>query len=528
MVRIPGGPEVSRTVTEVVEHSNMTTQHLSLLAILAFYALFLFVGIAARRREGGGGTTDELLLASRQLPLFIGVLTMVATWVGGGYLNGTAEAVADPARGMVWAQAPWGYAISLILGGIFFAGRMRRYGFKTLLDLFHVRYGKRVAAFLFIPALLGEVFWSAAILVALGTTFGTILGFDFAFSILLSAAIAITYTVLGGLRSVAYTDTLQLLFIVCGLGIALPFALNRMGGLNDVVQSYFGAFGSAALPWPSLSSWEGPSAWGWQWSDSALLLIFGGIPWQVYFQRVLACRDGKTAVRLSVLAGLGCFLLAIPAMVIGLIGATADWGAMGIEAPENPALVLPWVLKYLTPPIVATLGLAAIAAAVMSSVDSSILSASSMFTWNVYRPFWGESADDDKVARLMRVSVVGVGIAATTLALHIQSVYTLWFLCTDLVYVILFPQLILALFYRPANWMGAVCGAAVGFILRLGGGEAALGIPALLPYPMTDPELGVLFPFRTTAMLASLLTIIVVSKLTQRRCPATQLKGSYE
>ena len=55
----------------------------------------------------------------------------------------------------------------------------------------------------------------------------------------------------------------------------------------------------------------------------------------------------------------------------------------------NSAIALPYVLKYLTPPLVATIGLGGLAAAVMSSVDSSILSASSMGAWNVYRPLVG-------------------------------------------------------------------------------------------------------------------------------------------
>lgn len=53
------------------------------------------------------------------MPAWIGIFTMTATWVGGGYIIGTSEAVYDSARGLVWAQAPWGYAISLILGGLF-------------------------------------------------------------------------------------------------------------------------------------------------------------------------------------------------------------------------------------------------------------------------------------------------------------------------------------------------------------------------------------------------------------------------
>jgi high affinity choline transporter 7 len=502
----------------------MDIQIAGILALVAFYALFLAVGSYAARRPGPGRRIDELLLAGRALPLWIGVLTMVATWVGGGYLNGTAEAVYDPARGLVWAQAPWGYALSLVLAGLFFAGKMRKLGFRTLLDLYDRRYEKRVTAVLFIPALLGDVFWSSAVLVALGTTFATVLGLDPTTAIILSAAIAVGYTVIGGLRSVAYTDALQLLLIIVGLFIAVVAGLNYADGLSAVIRNYSLEFGDAASLRPARNAWDLSRPWGLHWIDLAFLLMLGGIPWQVYFQRVLACRDEKAAVSLSYLAGAGCVLAAVLAGLIGAIGATADWSGTVLGSPPDPAFVLPAVLRYLTPPLVATLGLAAIAAAVMSSVDSSILSAASMFTWNLYRPFRQKTPSDRHLTRVMRVAVVSVGLAATLLAINVQSVYTLWLLCSDLVYVVLFPQLVMALYNKNANGLGALAGVVVGLVLRIGGGEAILGLDPIIPYPFYDPELGVLFPFRTTSMLASLLTIWLVSRFTARMSPPRSLQ----
>ena len=243
----------------------------------------------------------------------------------------------------------------------------------------------------------------------------------------------------------------------------------------------------------------------------------------MYFQRVLSSKSEQIAVRLSLVAAVVCIVAAVPAALIGIIGAAADWQAHGVAPPEA-AMVLPSVLRYLTSPIVASLGLGALAAAVMSSVDSSILSASSLGAWNVYKPLFNPSADSKTLARVIRRLVVIVGTAATLTALQIQSVYALWFLCSDLVYCILFPQLVTALFDRRANWYGSVAGLVVSFTLRFGGGEPVLGIPRLLPYPMVDAASGaVLFPFRTTAMLVGLLTIIVLSRATQRRCPPRPL-----
>ena len=106
------------------------------------------------------------MLAGRNIGMFVGVFTMTATWVGGGYINGTAEIVFRD--GLIWCQAPVGYALSLMLGGIFFAHRMRKEGYVTMLDPLQECFGERMGGLLFIPALCGEVFWSAGILAALG------------------------------------------------------------------------------------------------------------------------------------------------------------------------------------------------------------------------------------------------------------------------------------------------------------------------------------------------------------------------
>jgi high affinity choline transporter 7 len=371
-----------------------------------------------------------------------------------------------------------------------------------------------VAAGLFLPALLGEVFWSAAILVALGTTFGTILNLSFSTSILISAAVAIGYTAVGGLRSVAYTDVLQLLCILIGLGIAIPFALDRVGGSEAVVQSY--AQQMPAFP-------QGSAVW--LWIDMALVLVLGGIPWQVYFQRVLASQNAKAAVRLSYVAGIGCAAMALPAVLIGAIGSVADWSATSSGPPPQSALVLPYVLQSLTPPVIGMIGLGAVAAAVMSSVDSSVLSASSMFAWNVYRPLFRPHASHRETRYVVRFTIVAVGIAATALALSVGSVYVMWYLCADLVYVILFPQLVTALFDRRANRIGVISGATVGLVLRLGGGEPYLGLPALIPYPLQTPD-GCHFPFRTVAMLGGLATIWLVSRATASRDAPRPLIGA--
>ncbi|NOT59205.1 MAG: sodium:solute symporter, partial [Acidobacteria bacterium] len=177
-------------------------------AVFGMYAAFLLIGVYAARKVKDG-TLADLLVAGRAMPLWMATLTMTATWVDGGYLLGTVEGTYKSSV-TLGVQGGLCFGLSLLCGGMFFARRMRAHAFTTLIDPFEARVGKRWAAVLFLPALLGELFWSAELLVALGATLGVMLQMKLVTAILLSAVVITLYTMLGGMWSVAYTDVFQL------------------------------------------------------------------------------------------------------------------------------------------------------------------------------------------------------------------------------------------------------------------------------------------------------------------------------
>ena len=82
------------------------------------------------------------------------------------------------------------------------------------------------------------------------------------------------------------TDVIQLIILLLGLALVIPFAAEQVGGLDVAIENYRASKGIMAQIFPPLDGWRHPE-WGnsyWNWWDYALLLIFGGIPWQVYFQ----------------------------------------------------------------------------------------------------------------------------------------------------------------------------------------------------------------------------------------------------
>lgn len=479
----------------------MATVALATIALM--YATFIGIGWLASRKTAGG-STDDFMVAGRAMPLWLATFTMTATWVDGGYLLGTAEGVyrSSLASGL---QGGVCFGISLIIGGLFFARRMRALEFHTLIDPFEARFGPKWAVVLSLPAVLAETFWSAELLVALGATFGVILDLDLVTGIVVSAVVVTFYTMLGGMWAVAYTDAFQLLLVGIGLAAALPFALDAAGGLFHAWQVYQAA--PHAVSFSSVSWW-----------DVSVMLMLGGVPWNCYFQRVLSCRSPRAAQAHSILSGLLTIGLTIPPLLIGLVAFTYVWPPeLAARLAAQPADAMPLVFKHVTPGVIGLLGLAAIVGAVTSSFSSSILSAGSMFSWNVCLRLLKPNLPLGLLTAIMRLSIVVIGGAAVWMAIKVQSVQALWFFTSDVVFVLLFPQLVYALYDAKANLAGSVAAFSVSLILRIGGGEPLFGVPATIPYPEW-------LPFKTMAAGAGLILLPAVSRLTGASIPPRPLR----
>ncbi len=500
---------------------------MAIATITTMYAAFLLVGYLAARKVKGG-TPADLLVAGRAMPVWIATLTMTATWVDGGYLLGTAEGAFKSSLSL-GVQGGLCFGVSLILGGLFFARRMRQLEFTTLIDPFERRFGKHWAVVLFVPAMLAEVFWSAELLAAIGSTFSVLLDMKLALAILISAIVVIAYTMVGGMWSVAYTDAFQLGLVVLGLAVAMPFIFNAAGGLEASWSHYLTTRAAQGGFFPPLSPrgefWTSQTIIGW-W-DVSLMLVLGGIPWNCYFQRVLSCQTPRKAQLHSLFAGILTILLTIPPLLLGVAAFKYKWPAeLLAQLQQQPSQVLPMLLKYVAPPAVALLGLGAIVGAVTSSFSSSILSAASMISWNCcYRLLWPRLSTV-QMKRIIRGSIVLLGAGAVVMALKVQSVQALWFFTSDLVFVLLFPQLVFALFDPKANRIGSITAFSVSLVLRLGGGEPLFNLPHFIPYPELftsnpaawyDAQTGVLlFPFKTLAATVGCLLLPLVSRLTAK------------
>ncbi|XP_008405594.1 high-affinity choline transporter 1-like [Poecilia reticulata] len=489
-------------------------------AVVLFYILILGTGVWAARktrrieRKSSGDRTEVVLLGDRNISLVVGIFTMTATWVGGGFILGVAEAVYTPKMGLMWALMPIQYSVSFVIGGLFFAKPMREKKYVTMMDPFQEKYGRVLSGALVLPCLLVDVLWVSCTLLGLGVTMSVILDLRFGYSVWISAAVAIVYTLLGGLYSVAYTDVIQLALTFLSLWLCVPFLLLNKTSVNIAETAFNQTFQE---PW--LGSLGKDTVW--KWIDDWLMLGLGSLSFQSFHQRTLSASSSHTAQLTCFAAAFLIAILGIPPALVGAVAASTDWNLTQYGSPPpylrgEHSFVLPLTLQYLTPSYISIIGIGAVAAAVMSSTDSGLLSATSVFSANIYKNIFRTQASDNEMQWVIRASVVAVGLVGTSITFYTNSTLVLWILGADVSYTLLFPHLVSVLFCRVTNGYGATMGYIVGVTVRILLGENTLGIPVVLHLPGCTLENGIYVqksPVRTVSMLCTLVTILIFSWL---------------
>lgn len=443
---------------------------------IAYVAGLLGFGYYFFRKNSVG---DDYYVGGRNMKSYHVGLSVVATDVGGGFsigLGGLGFVMGLSGSwmlftGLIGAWLAAVFLIPKIKGNPYFD---KAYTFPQLFDYY---YSSKVA---FVAAIISAIgyagFTSSQMLAGAKLASGTFAGLEQQTALYLMGTVAIVYTVLGGMKAVIYTDTLQWAMLMLGLVfVGLPFAYIEIGGMEAI----------RATVEPEMLTLTNVA---WQdlvhWSVTIIPIWFVGM---TLYQRIYACKDEKTAKRAWYIAGF--FEWPVMAFLGVLLGLFAKVGAeqgmfayLGAEdiSETDPETGLPMLLRTVLPTGFLGIMMAAYFSAILSTADSCLMASSGNVVTDIIGKFRDFNPDSKAFVRTSQMVTFFIGIFALVLAGMMTNVLDLMLDSYAFMVSGLFVPVIGALFWKkstPAGAMAAMLsGGLTTFSLRYLPGDLPFGL----------------------------------------------------
>ena len=415
--------------------------------------VFFFV----KNKSGG---EKSYFLGGRQMGPWVTALSAGASDMSAWVLMGLPTAIYASGLGQIWI--PVGLIIGYALSWILEAPRLRRFSIVcndsiTIPQYLKNRFLEKSNVLQIICAivfLVAYTIYSASSLVACGTLFNTALGIDTTVAMIIAACIIVGYTFLGGFSAVCWTDFFQGLLILGGL-MMVPICAATM-----VDMSQFGTL-TADKPdfWNAFTNWQDIiSGLGWG-------LGYFGMPHIII--RFMSMRSQKDMKKSAIIGISWTLLVLICAVAVGLVGLLY----LGEdEQVAGSSLVFITMVRKIFPSIISGILLSAVLAASMSTADSQLLSASSSFASDLYKPvFRKNKASEKEMQWAGRIVVLVIAAIALVIALTpgTGSIMDLVSNAWGLFGAALAPTIILSLFWKRFSFYGAIAGISVGAVVDI-------------------------------------------------------------
>ncbi|GAC1606302.1 MAG: sodium:solute symporter family protein [Ramlibacter sp.] len=442
-----------------------------LLTLVVIYLLVtIAIGLYAGRRVK---TTADYAIAGRHLPLIMIVTTTFATWFGSETVLGIpATFITGGLRSVV--EDPFGAGTCLILVGLFFASRLYKMTLLTISDYYRERFGRSVEVACSLIIILSYLGWVAAQVTALGLVFNVLS--DGAITkpvgMVIGTASILAYTLFGGMWSVAVTDFIQMIILVLGLAIIAVFAGNLAGGADKVFALAASKDLFTFLPEARPAEVIGFIAAG-------MTMMFGSIPQQDVFQRVMSAKNVSAATKGPVIGGV-CYILfafvpmfLVTSAMIIMPGTVDALLKTGVKADSQ--MILPTLVKDHMPFVMQVLFFGALLSAIKSTASATLLAPSVTFVENIWRQFFPRQGDQGEL-RTMRITVLifSACVCAYAIALQGTPIYEQVSGAYQVTLVGAFVPLAAGLYWQRATTQGAVLSIALG----IGGWLVFLYTPA--------------------------------------------------
>lgn len=473
---------------------------------LAIYFLgMLAIGWYAYKKS----TSDisGYMLGGRGLGPAVTALSAGASDMSGWMLMGLPGSMYTTGLSSLWIAV--GLSIGAYLNYLILAPRLRTYteianDSITIPDFFENRFGDHSKVLRTVSAVVIFIFftlYTSAGLVSGGRLFESAFGLNYQIGLFVIACVVIAYTLFGGFLAVSLTDFVQGIIMFIALVLVPIVAFTDLGGVNttfDIIRNidptYLDLFkGTTVLGIISLLAWG--------------LGYFGQPHIIVRFMAITSLRELKPARRIA----MGWMIIAIiGAMFTGLVGiAYVNQTATTLADPETIFIKFAQVLFH---PLITGFLLAAILAAIMSTISSQLLVTSSAITEDFYKTFFRRNATDKELVTVGRISVLAVAVIGILLSLSPNDTILGLVGYAWAGFGSAFgPAILLSLYWKRMTRWGALAGIIVG----------ALTVLIWVNIPILKDNLYEMIP----GFFLSLISVIIVSILT--KAPSAQIQGQF-
>ncbi len=472
------------------------------ISLAAYFVLMLGIGLYAWKKSTSN--VSEFMLGGRQLPPAVAALSAGASDMSGWMLMGLPGAIYLGGLTGAWI------AVGLVIGAwanyFLVAPRLRVYteisdDAVTIPDFLEKRFADNSRAIRVICSLVIVIFftlYTSAGLVAGGKLFEASFGFDYTAGLYVTAGVVLAYTLFGGFLAVSLTDFVQGCIMFVALVLVPVVTVINLGGWGET-QSIVTAIDADYLTW-----FSGVGALGIISSMAWGLGYFGQPHIIVRFMAVRSVKDMPTTRRI----GMSWMIVSvIGAVLCGISGlAFVTVSGLPLGDPETIFIVLSQTLFHA---YIAGFLLAAILAAIMSTISSQLLVSSSSLTEDFYKTFLRSDARQSELVMVGRLATLGVAVVAIFLAMDSSSsILSLVSNAWAGFGAAFGPVILLSLHWRGITRNGAVAGIVAGAVTVL--------IWLYFPFTIGGEQPSAVLYEIVPGFIVSMLTAIVVSKVSAR------------
>ena len=508
------------------------------IVVFSLYAiLILSIGLyVSRQKEGKSKSAEDYFLAGKSLPWWAIGASLIAANISAEQFIGMSGS--GFALGLAIASYEWMAAITLLVVGKFFLPIFIEKGLYTSPEFIEKRYSSNLKTIL-------AVFWIAlfvfvnltTVLFLGGKALDTIIGSGDG-SILLTSIIglalfAAAYSLWGGLAAVAWTDVVQVVLLIFGGLLMTYFALSNVTDTGSFVDGLKYIYDKAPERFSMILSKgeiitpNGRDAW---WDLPGLAVLIGGM-WvanlyywgfnQYIIQRTLAAKsleEGQKGIVFAAFLKLIIPLIVVlPGIIAYVMNLDPETGQLNMALLSNEGFLgtagniandnaAPWLIKNFIPVGLKGLILAALAAAIVSSLASMINSTSTIFTMDIYKSTINKKADDKQMVKVGRLTGLVALIVAMILAPQLGSLGQVFQFIQEYTGVVspgILAVFLMGLFYKKATNNAAIWGVILSVPIAM--------YFKVAPNGWSDSSIFVNIPFMNQMLVTCIGTLVIIA-----------------